>query len=200
MFYLPLWAVKDVRYRLAARKAGCATPVQYWHKDPFLGFDLFFGGKYGKNVLTNNWGTKQYVTMDPIVIQTVLALEVDKFGVAPMNHPMCSPLLGEGIMTVDGHAAAKGSEVQTDIPYNHVLLKELVKMTDDRRYIRDELMDVFFPARDTAGILMGNIIFMLARHPQSLKYVQAVINETPCILPHGSGSSGKEPILVEPGD
>ncbi|TGO68195.1 hypothetical protein BOTNAR_0028g00070 [Botryotinia narcissicola] len=180
--------------------------------------------------------------MDPIVIQTVLALEVDKFGVAPMNHPMCSPLLGEGIMTVDGHAhrgprqnipgshssrrdynryattmqkaffdissefvfgksanslspeksstvghrlvylfdealvkmfqrymlgrfkfligekkwfaqcaevqgiadelideefknqaaAENGSEIQTDIPYNHVLLKELVKMTDDR--------------------------------------------------------------------
>ncbi|TGO11140.1 hypothetical protein BTUL_0116g00040 [Botrytis tulipae] len=219
--------------------------------------------------------------MDPIVIQTELALEVDKFGVAPMNHPMCSPLLGECIMTVDGHAlklssleahvkifldliprdgttidmqplckklfldissefvfgksanslspeksstvghrlvhlfdealvkrfqrymlgrfkflngekkwfaqcaevqgivdelideefknqaaAAKGSEVQTDIPYNHVLLKELVKMTDDRRYIRDELMNIFFPALDTAGILMGNIIFMLARHPQ----------------------------------
>ncbi|KAF7941177.1 hypothetical protein EAE99_000814 [Botrytis elliptica] len=388
-FYFLLWAVKDVRYRLAARKAGCAMPVKYWHKDPFLGVDLFFQrlkdmnsgdslatdriilGKYGKTVLTNNWGTKQYMTMDPIVIQTVLALEVDKFGVAPMNHPMCSPLLGEGIMTVDGHAwkksrsllnlvftkaqvselssleahvkifmdliprdgttidmqplckklfldissefvfgksanslspeksstvghrlvhlfdealvkmfqrymlgrfkfligekkwfaqcaevqgivdelidaefknqaaAAKGSEVQTDIPYNHVLLKELVKMTDDRRYIRDELMNVFFPARDTAGILMGNIIFMLARHPQvwaklrkevldigdqkltfellkSLKYVQAVINETlrlqspvggswktclvPCILPHGGGPSGKEPILVEPGD
>ncbi|TGO34693.1 hypothetical protein BHYA_0186g00240 [Botrytis hyacinthi] len=298
-----LVAVKDIRYRLAARKAGCAMPVKYWHKDPFLGLDLFFWrlkdmnsgdstatdriilGKYGKTVLTNNWGTKQYVTMDPIVIQTVLALEVDKFGVAPMNHPMCSPLLGEGIMTVDGHAwkksrsllnlvftraqvselssleahvkifldliprggttidmqplckklfldissefvfgksanslspgksstvshrlvhlfdealvkmfqrymlgrfkfligeekwfaqcaevqgivdelideefknkaaAAKGFEVQTDIPYNHVLLKELVKMTDDRRYRRDELMNVFFPARDTAGIL-----------------------------------------------
>ncbi|KAF7904511.1 hypothetical protein EAF00_001845 [Botryotinia globosa] len=340
MVYLLLWAVKDVRYRLATRKAGCAMPVKYWHKDPFLGLDLFFRrlknmnsgdslatdrlilGKYGKTVLTNNWGTKQYVTMDPIVIQTVLALEVDKFGVAPMNHPMCTLLLGEGIMSVDGHAwkksrprqifldliprdgttidmqplckklfldissefvfgksanflspeksstvgprlahlfdealvkifqrymlgrfkfligekkwfsqcvevqgivdelideefknqaaVAKGSGVKTDIPYNHVLLKELVKMTDDRQYIRDELMNVFFPARDTAGILMGNIIFMLARHPQ------AVIKETlrlqspvggswktclaPCILPHGDGPSGKEPILVEPGD
>lgn len=27
-------------------------------------------------------------------------------------------------------------------------------------------MNVFFPARDTAGILVGNIIFMLVRHPQ----------------------------------
>ncbi|TGO68194.1 hypothetical protein BOTNAR_0028g00060 [Botryotinia narcissicola] len=51
---------------------------------------------------------------------------------------------------------------------------------------------------------------------KSVKYVQAVINETlrlqfpiggswktclaPCILPHGGGASGKEPILVEPGD
>lgn len=37
-------------------------------------------------------------------MQTVLAFEVDKFGVAPLNHPMCLPLLGEGIVTVDGHA------------------------------------------------------------------------------------------------
>lgn len=62
--------------------------------------------KYGKTVLTNNWGTKQYVTMDPTLMQTVVALEVDKFGVAPLNHPMCSPLLGEGIMTVHGHAVS----------------------------------------------------------------------------------------------
>lgn len=62
-------------------------------------------------------------------------------------------------------------------------------------------MNVFFPARDTAGILASNIIFMLARHPdiwnrvreetkgigdqkltfellKSLKYTQGVINES----------------------
>ncbi|PQE10070.1 Cytochrome P450 family protein [Rutstroemia sp. NJR-2017a BVV2] len=322
-------------------------------------------------------------------MQTVLALQVDKFGNAPMNHKMCAPLLGDGIMTVDGHAwkrsrhmlnpvfaraqvselssfevhvgtminriprdgsmvdmqplckmlfldnstefifgksanslspeltgtvarrlvhlfdealvgmfkrymlgrfkflagekkwLAKCAEVQgiiddlideefkaqkavaenktaaTDTPYNYVLLKELVKTTDDRRFIRNELMNVFFPARDTAGILTSNIIFMLARYPdvwsklraevlgigdqkltfellKSLKYTHAVINESkpplapqinfptnpsppalrlqtpvggswktclePCILPHGGGPSGQDPILLEPGD
>jgi cytochrome P450 len=345
------WGYEQIRYRLAARKAGCSSPVKCWHRDPILGLDLFLQrikdmtsgdslatdrnllDTYGKTVLTNNWGTKQYVTMDSSNMQTVLALQVDKFGNAPMNHKMCAPLLGDGIMTVDGHAwkrsrqllnpvftraqvselssfevhvgtmisriprdgsmvdmqplckmlfldnstefifgksanslspettgtvarrlvhlfdealvgmfkrymlgrfkflagekkwLAKCAEVQgiiddlideefeaqkavaddkkeaTDTPYNYVLLKELVKMTDDRRFIRNELMNVFFPARDTAGILTSNIISMLARYPdvwnklraevlgikdqkltfellKSLKYTHAVINES----------------------
>ncbi|PQE08550.1 cytochrome P450 protein [Rutstroemia sp. NJR-2017a BBW] len=387
--YILPWCLQAIHYRLAARKAGCSSPVKYWHKDPILGLDLFLQrikdmtsgdslatdrnllDRYGKTVLTNNWGTKQYVTMDSANMQTVLALQVDKFGNAPMNHKMCAPLLGDGIMTVDGYAwkrsrqllnpvfaraqvselssfevhvgkmisriprdgsmvdmqplckmlfldnstefifgksanslspestgtvarrlvhlfdealvgmfkrymlgrfkflagekkwLAKCAEVQgiiddlideefkaqkavaenqkaaTDTPYNYILLKELVKTTDDRRFIRNELMNVFFPARDTAGILTSNIIFMLARYPdvwnklraevlgigdqkltfellKSLKYTHAVINETlrlqtpvggswktclePCILPHGGGPSGQDPILLEPGD
>ncbi|KAM3070968.1 hypothetical protein ACMFMG_009876 [Clarireedia jacksonii] len=353
---------------------------------------------HGKTVLTNNWGTKQYVTMDSSNMQTVLALQVDKFGNAPMNHKMCAPLLGDGIMTVDGHAwkrsrqllnpvftraqvselssfeahvgtminriprdgsmvdmqhlckmlfldnfaelifgksanslsaetsgtiarrlvhlfdealvgvftrymlgrfkflagekkwlaqcaevqgtiddlideefkiqkaASENTETSTETPYNYILLKELVKITDDHRFIRNELMNVFFPARDTAGILSSNIIFMLARYPdvwsklraevlairnqkltfellKSLKYTHSAINEnkpshpsfpssqrhkptelftnrsppralrlqppvggswkthlSPCILPHGGGSSGQDPILLRPSD
>jgi cytochrome P450 len=86
-------------------------------------------------------------------------------------------------------------------PYGYVLLKELVKVTDDRRTIRNELMNVFFPARDTAAILLSNVLFLLARHPEkwdklrsevvsigdqkltfellkSMKYMQAVMNES----------------------
>jgi cytochrome P450 len=80
-------------------------------------------------------------------------------------------------------------------------LKELAKTTDDRHFIRTELMNVFFPARDTCGILASNILFMLARRPgvwnklraeavgvkgekltfellKSLKYTHAAINES----------------------
>ena len=98
------------------------------------------------------------------------------------------------------NAAAK-PEVTPKSPYSYVLLKELVKATNDRRVIRNELMNVFFPARDTAAILISNILFLLARHPRewdklraevlgikdqeltfellkSLKYMQAVMNES----------------------
>jgi hypothetical protein len=71
-FYLLFWGVKGVFYRVAVRKAGCSSPVKYWHKDPIFGLDLFVqrikdmtGGDslatdrilldmYGKTVLTNN--------------------------------------------------------------------------------------------------------------------------------------------------
>lgn len=81
-----------------------------------------------------------------------------------------------------------------------VLLDELVKETDDKRYIRDQLLGVFFPARDTSAITLGNIFWFLARHPhawaklrtevlaidqpltfeylKSLKYMHCVVNES----------------------
>ncbi|KAH8652617.1 cytochrome P450 alkane hydroxylase-like protein [Tricladium varicosporioides] len=391
--YIILLVAKEIRYRVAAKKAGCSTPVRYLHKDPIFGIDLFVRrakdmkagnsmatdreilDMYGKTVLTNNFGTKQYITMDSANMQTVLATEVDRFGNAPLNYKMCKPFLGEGIITFDGPqwkhsrqllnpvfaraqvaelssfevhlrkmisqiprdgstvdiqplckmlfldsstefifgksansldtesnntiarrlsivfdealqtmfmrymlgnlkflvggghngkwkktcgevqsiidgfvseeyerqavASKTGKEDDVGTPYKYVLLKELVRSTDDRILVRNELMNVFFPARDTAGILTSNIIFLLARYPavwkrirsevqnfgdqkltfeslKTLKYIHYVMNETlrlqtpvggswktcisQCILPHGGGSSGQEPILLQPGD
>ncbi|KUJ19695.1 cytochrome P450 alkane hydroxylase-like protein, partial [Mollisia scopiformis] len=132
-----------------------------------------------------------------------------------------------------------GTNIDSAGPYSYVLLKEMVRTTDDRRAIRNELMNVFFPAHDSSAIFLSNIIFLLARYPnkwdklraevlgigkqkltfellKSMKYMQAVMNETlrlhspaggswktclaPCILPHGGGASGKEPILLQAGD
>ncbi|KAG9230529.1 cytochrome P450 alkane hydroxylase-like protein [Amylocarpus encephaloides] len=281
-------------FRLSARNAGCFTPIAYRHKDFVLGLDLFMKriesmklgnslaldkylfDTYGKTVQTNFWGKKQYVTKDPLNIQTVCATYVDRFGSAPKNNAIGRPLLGDGIMTTDGaqwkrsrqilnpvFARAQISELSTfelhvgqmlskipidstivDLqpllkmlfldsntefifgksanslapgtsslfdrrlpevfdealrgtrkrmimgklrflsggnkeylakcaeveepegsPYNYVLLKALTRITDDRKFIRNELMNVFFPARDTSAILTGNIIFLLARHP-----------------------------------
>jgi cytochrome P450 len=82
-----------------------------------------------------------------------------------------------------------------------VLLRELVKQTDDKEYIRSELANIFFPARDTAAMLTTNVIFMVARRPEvwdklraevlaigdaeltfellkTLKYTHAVMNES----------------------
>ncbi|KAF7953779.1 uncharacterized protein EAE97_001178 [Botrytis byssoidea] len=87
--------------------------------------------------------------------------------------------------------------------YQHVLLKELVKKCpDDKTLIRNELMNVFFAARDSVGTVTSRMLFLLARSPEicgklreevaaiapeqkltfeflkSLKYVQAVIDES----------------------
>lgn len=325
-------------------------PKSYRHRDPILGLDLFLRrvnsiklgnsldldsdlfDTYGRTVQTNVWATKQYVTMDPLNIQTICATQVEKFGSAPMNNAVCQPLLGDGIITTDGaqwkrsrnlvnpiFARAQVSELaplenyvgrllalipldgstvdmqpllkmlfldsNTEFifgrssnalapeksnliaqrlpsvfddalrgmrkrftlgklrflagkdqpwlkkcrevhsiivsfideemelknsqhrtssdtsPYNYVLLRELVKSTDDKLFIRNELMNVFFPARDTSAILTGNILFLLARHPRVwdslraevltigeqkltfellklMKYMSAVINES----------------------
>ncbi|CAD6442782.1 26ee98d6-363a-4914-8206-101c1f95f393 [Sclerotinia trifoliorum] len=88
-----------------------------------------------------------------------------------------------------------------DTPYKYVLLRELSKATHDKLFIRNELMNIFFPARDSAAVLTSNAVFLLARHPnewnkardevlsigaekltfeklKSLKCVHHVINET----------------------
>ena len=103
-------------------------------------------------------------------------------------------------------SSKKTPETQSTAPYSYVLLKELVKTTDDKRVIRNELMNVFFPARDTAAIHASNVLFMVARHPavwhkmraevlsigsqnltfeilKSLKYMQAVMNESKPPIP-----------------
>ncbi|CAG8960204.1 hypothetical protein HYFRA_00012722 [Hymenoscyphus fraxineus] len=368
-FYLLTWTLKEIRYRAAARKAGCSPPLRYWHYDPILGLDLFIQRvkdmnagdsiatdrnivkRYGRTVLTNAWGIKQYVTSDPANMQTVLATQVDKFGSAPMNRPMCRPFLGDGLFTTDGQAwkhsrqminplfarsqvselssfekhldkmIAKipkdgstvdlqplckmlfldsstefifGKSANSLSPETHdPIARELPALFDQAltdmftRYILgrfgflavskkkwlgtcadvhkiidgfideeieaqaksgnsdapsgpyNELMNIFFPARDTAAILTSSVFFMLARNPKvwdklraevlgigseeltfellkSMKYLQAVMNETlrihspaggswktclaPSILPHGGGSSGNDPILLETGD
>jgi cytochrome P450 len=336
------------------RKAGCSVPIKYRHKDPLLGLDFFLKrvkamqlgdtlavdralfDMYGKTVQTNSWGAKRYLTIDSQNMQNILALQVDCFGVEPLNRPVGLPFLGDGILTNDGalwkrsrellnpifaraqvsqlstfethvkrmikliprdkstidlqplfkmlfldsstefifgrsanslspettsvvarrlpevfddalramqkrfmlgrkisyltgngkefsrrcaetHAiidslideeielqqskAGKSPTMNDDSTYSYVLLGELVKNTHDKRFIRDQLMNVFFPGRDTAANLTGNVMFFLARRPQvwdklrsevtgigsqiltfellkSMKYLQGVINES----------------------
>jgi cytochrome P450 len=48
----------------------------------------------------------------------------------------------------------------------YVLLEEMAKITQDPYDLRMQIINVFFPARDTAAIAFSDIIFELARHPQ----------------------------------
>ncbi|KAL8819488.1 MAG: hypothetical protein Q9191_007725 [Dirinaria sp. TL-2023a] len=94
-----------------------------------------------------------------------------------------------------------GKPISHAAPPKYILLHEMAAETQDPYYLRSQILNVFFPARDTAAIAFGNIMFELARQPRiwqdlraevlrigsqiitfellkSLKVVKAVINET----------------------
>ena len=98
--------------------------------------------------------------------------------------------------SIDAVEDAAAVEEERPISFLH----ELVKETQDRQFIRDQIISVFFPARDATAIAISDCFFLLARHPQvwtrlrvevlghhelttfeslkSMKYLQAVLNES----------------------
>ena len=137
----------------AIRKAGCSLPIKYRHLDPFYGLDLFIKkikhtqkgdvlalddqifAKYGKTVHTLFFGANHWMTMDPLVIQTVAATEADKFGNEPTNRKSCGPLLGDGTLTVDGALWKRSREVINPI-FSRSQLSELSSLkTHVQRFI-----------------------------------------------------------------
>lgn len=82
----------------------------------------------------------------------------------------------------------------------YVIVDELVRSCDNREEIRDQLLNIFLPARDAAAVGLSACLFHLARHPDvwnklraqvlsiqgpltrqallSLPYMQAVLNES----------------------
>ncbi|KAK3169419.1 hypothetical protein OEA41_008802 [Lepraria neglecta] len=103
------------------RRNGCEEPMNYPHKDPLLGLDLFFAmGKamqsgqmlnlnkklfetYGRTFQFKSWGTNVISTREPRNIQTVLALAFDNFGVEPVKQKESGgSLMAKGIFTADG--------------------------------------------------------------------------------------------------
>lgn len=97
-----------------------------------------------------------------------------------------------------------GPQIQAG-PQPYVLAHELIKESGESpKVIRNQLLNVFLPAHEAAGVALTNIFFNLARHPEvyaklrqailsaelqdgtrwtferlkSLKYLQYVINET----------------------
>lgn len=88
----------------------------------------------------------------------------------------------------------------------YVLVYELAKESSDRSVLCSQLLNTFFAGRDTPAVALTNILFCLARHPEtwkkmreqvyglnpedltferlkSLRYAQHVINEGTHIAP-----------------
>lgn len=73
---------------------------------------------------------------------------------------------------VDRHVerALKEAEHRSKEPSNqerkhYILLDEMIKQTQDPITLRFELLNVFFPARETTAIALSNTLFHLARNP-----------------------------------
>lgn len=88
----------------------------------------------------------------------------------------------------------------------YIIVDELVRSSDNREEIRDQLLNIFLPARDAAAVGLSACLFHLARHPDvwnklrakvlsiqgpltrqallSLPYMQAVLNESKLALLH----------------
>jgi hypothetical protein len=105
------------------------------------------------------------------------------------------------------------------------VVSELVKETTDRKFLRDQLISLFFPSRDATGIGLSDLFFNLARHPRvwttvceemmaslgpeqpltfenlkSLRYLQSVLNESmrePYQCPNRSGSPKIAPVSFQ---
>ena len=60
-----------------------------------------------------------------------------------------------------------GSFTKDPIPsQSYVFIDQLVYETQDRAFLRDQLLNVFFPARDSSAIGASCVFFLLARNPE----------------------------------
>ena len=79
--------------------------------------------------------------------------------------------------------ALKERSLQQDLDDNaevdrrYIFLHELVRMTDDRQTLRDELLTIFFAGRDTTSALLSNLFFVLARNPRIWQRLRNEVNQ-----------------------
>lgn len=120
-------------YEAARIQNGCSLPRKYPHNDPLLGIDMFidfakamksgtvistvdsYFPKYGKTFQSNSFGTTVINTTDPKVIQYVLAVGFDKFGVEATRKVVLEPIMKDGVFVSDGqewvHARASVKQI-----------------------------------------------------------------------------------------
>ena len=78
-----------------------------------------------------------------------------------------------------GHSDDNDSDAVDDSLGPTVLLHELLKVSRDKLFIRNELLSIFMPARDGTAFGLGTIFFQLARNPQVWTKLRAEVLDAP---------------------
>lgn len=128
-----LFIVPRIRYTIAYRRAlkryGCAPPPRLPSKDPIFGVDnVLIDMKQrkekrrvrslyntfrslGKTFEFFPFGRRVIATVDARNVRFVLATDFKKFGVGPAREKATMPMMGRGIICVDGEPWRKGRDL-----------------------------------------------------------------------------------------
>lgn len=60
----------------------------------------------------------------------------------------------------------RSSEKASEEKANYIFLDELLKMTEDIAALRNQMLNIFLPSRDSAASTISFIFFQLARYPE----------------------------------
>lgn len=119
LYYLYTWTTRHIYRNSLKKRHGCLPPTRLPQKDPILGTDVVLANlsaaknhgflelirtqhaKYGRTFTTNTFFRTTINTCDPRVLQAVLSLQFEDFGMGPLRSKAASPLLGNGIFTTD---------------------------------------------------------------------------------------------------
>lgn len=114
------------RLHFASRRRKCSSPPLRPYKDFIFGLDILIAEfnnlknnrlvreayesfrKYGETYGFYIFGRQTIATIDPRIVQFVLATENEKFGVGPARQAGSLPLIGRGVLTTDGELWKNG--------------------------------------------------------------------------------------------
>ena len=66
---------------------------------------------------------------------------------------------------INPQRTGKNTTKSSKDPARYIFLTELAKLSDDRIFLRGELLGIFFGGRDTTASLLTNMFFVIARRP-----------------------------------
>ena len=181
LYSLYKWTTRFVyRYRLK-KENGCLPPQRLSQKDLILGTDVMLAnlaavGKFGfldllntrhanigRTFTTNTFFRTTINTCDPRVIQSVLSLQFDDFGMGPLRRKSASPLLGRGIFTTDNELWSH----QRAVIRPRFVLSQVTDFSIFKSHV-DQLIQLI--AREKYVVDLQHLLFRMVSHFLSLPY------------------------------